>query len=72
MPVDDTQLNALVADVEAKQQALADSTATNDTAQAAAQAADAQAAQTLAAQNAAHQALDQSIDALVAYVTTLK
>jgi len=72
MPVDNTQLEALVHDVEAKEQILSDDSAANDQAQSAAQAAVATAAGTLQTKNQAHDALSASIDALVAYVQGLK
>jgi len=68
----DTQLEALVADVEAKETALASASDTNTAAQAAAQSAVAQASTTAAAQQTAHQALSDSIDALVTFVEGLK
>lgn len=68
----DPQLESLVADLESKEQSLSDAGTANDTAQAEAQAAVATAAGTLQQKNAAHDALSASIDALVAYVNSLK
>jgi hypothetical protein len=72
MAIDNTQLQALVTDLEAKEQSLADAGAANDAAQAAAQASIANAAGTLATKNTAHDALTASVDALVAFVNALK
>ena len=68
----DATLEALVADVEAKEDLLATASAANDAAQTAAQAAMATASGTLQAKTAAHDALSDSIDALVTYVEGLK
>lgn len=68
----DAKLQQLVADIEAKEDALSSASAANDQAQSEAQAAVATAAGTLTAKNAAHDELSTSIDALVAYVQTLK
>lgn len=68
----DTKLLDLVNDLQTKEQGLSDASATNDTAQAAAQAAVANAASTLQEKNAAHDALSGSIDALVEYAQSLK
>lgn len=70
--VDNTQLQSLVADLEAKEQALSDASAANDAAQAAAQAAIATATGTLQAKDTAHAALSTSVDALVAFADALK
>jgi hypothetical protein len=69
--IDNTQLQALVADLEAKEQSLSDASGANDQAQAAAQAAIASASQSLSAKNAAHDALSASVQALVTYVNSL-
>lgn len=69
--VDNTQLLALVSDLEAKEQSLADASEANDQAQAAAQAAVAAAAGTLAAKTSAHGDLEASVQALVDFVKTL-
>jgi hypothetical protein len=69
--VDDTQLNALVADVEAKQQALSDATDADNSAQAAAAQAAAAAATTATAKTGAHDALAASVDSLVTYLKSL-
>lgn len=68
MPIDTSQLDALVADVKAKSADLTTASAANDQAQAAAQAAVANAAATLAAKNTAHDALDASIVALETFL----
>lgn len=68
---DPTQLNALVADVEAKEGALQTASDANDQAQAAAQSAVAAASATLAAKNSAHDDLTTSVNALVAYAQGL-
>lgn len=70
--VDNTQLDALVADLETKEQALMDAGSANDAAQAAAAAAAATAAGTSAARDAAKVALNGSADALTAFVAGLK
>ena len=70
--LDPTQLQNLVNDVEAKATALADASTANDQAQSAAQAAIATAAGTLTAKNVAQVAENDAIDALVAYVNSLK
>jgi len=70
--VDDTQLNALVADVEAKQQALSDATDADNTAQAAAASAASAAATTATAKGTAHDSLSSSIDALVNFLKGLQ
>jgi hypothetical protein len=67
-----TQLDALVADVRAKEDAFGTASDTNDAAQTAAQAAVATAAGMLAAKNNAHDALEGSLDALVTFVQGLK
>ena len=75
MAVDPTitqKLSDLVATINNDETALATAADANTAAQAAAQAAVANASVTAAAQTAAHQALSDSIDALVAYVNTLK
>ena len=69
--IDTTQLQALVADLEEKEQALSDASDSNNVAQAAAQAAIASAAGTQQAQGTAHDALAASVQALVAYVQGL-
>lgn len=68
----DAQLQTLVDDVVAKEDALATASAANDQAQTAAQAAVATAAGTMQAKNAAHDEMSTSIDALVTYVNSLK
>lgn len=69
--VDNTQLQTLVADVEAKRQALSDASDANAAAQTAAQSANAAATSTLAAQNKADDDLKASVAALVTYVQGL-
>lgn len=69
--VDNTQLQALVNDLETKEQALSDASDANDAAQAAAQAAIATATGTASARQAAHDTLATSIQALVDYVNGL-
>jgi hypothetical protein len=68
---DPTQLNALIADLEAKEQALLDASDANNAAQAAAQAAIANATGTAQAQSSAHDDLSVSISALTTYLGTL-
>ena len=75
MAVDPTiaqKLSDLVTVINTNETALANASDANTAAQAAAQAAVANASTTAAAQQTAHQALSDSIDALVAYVNTLK
>jgi hypothetical protein len=69
--VDETQLAALVADVEAKRQALADASAANDAAQSAAQAAATTAAGTLGAMNTAHADQSSSIKSLLDFLNAI-
>ena len=69
--IDNTQLQALVNDVEDKEEALSDASDTNNTAQAAAQAAIAVATGTAQAQATAHVDLSASVQALVTYVQSL-
>lgn len=69
--VDNTQLQNLVTDLEAKEQDLADASGANDQAQAAAQSAVAAAAASLAAKNTAHDALSASVQNLVTFVQGL-
>ena len=71
MAIDNTQLMALVNDLEAKESSLADASTANDQAQASAQAAVAAAAATLSGKNAAHDELSTSVKALVDYVNGL-
>lgn len=69
---DPAALDALVADLQAKESALADASSSNDQAQSAAQAAVAAAAQSQSAKDEAHDALSASVDALVAFAQSLK
>jgi hypothetical protein len=68
----DATLDGLVADVEAKETALATAIGNNNTAQAAATAAMAAAASTLQAQTAAQSDLNTSVQALVTYAESLE
>lgn len=65
----DAQLNALVADFQAKEDALASASTANDQAQAAAKAADDAATKALSDKNQAHSDLAASGNALIAYIT---
>jgi hypothetical protein len=72
MPVDVTQLTALVNDLEAKVTTLDDDGTANDQAQAAAQSAVANAAATLQTKNAAHDDVVAAAEALVAFVKAIE
>jgi hypothetical protein len=71
-PDQNTQIDALVSDLRAKEDAFGSASDANDAAQAAAQAAIASASGTASAKAGAHDALSASIDALVAFATSLK
>ena len=68
----DPKLESLVTDIENAMNVLSDKSTVNDQAQANAQAAIAIATGAAQEKTAAHDDLDSKIDALVAYVTTLK
>ena len=75
MAIDPTiaqKLSDLVASINGAEEALAAASDANTAAQAAAQAAVANASTTAATQQTAHQALSDDIDALKAYLDTLK
>jgi hypothetical protein len=69
--IDTTQLDALVADLKAKEQALADASEKNDADQASALSAATVAAKSLSDKNSAHDALAGSVKALEAFVDGL-
>lgn len=71
-PDQNAQIDALVSDLRAKEDAFGTSSDANDAAQAAAQAAVATAAGTAQSKAGAHDALGASIDALVAFAQSLK
>lgn len=68
----DPQIDAAVADLKAKEQALVDANAANTQAQAAAKSAVATASGTAASAQSAQNDLSASVDALVTLVETLK
>jgi cbb3-type cytochrome oxidase cytochrome c subunit len=71
-PDQNAQLDSLVTDLRTKEDAFGVATDANDAAQSAAQAAVATASGTQQAKASAHDDLGASIDALVAFVQTLK
>lgn len=71
MTLDFSQIDALVADLKAKDQALSDASDANMTAQAAAQVAATAAALAQSTQNSAHDVLVASVNTLSAALTAL-